>query len=191
MAVTYLAVAWFFIEVAGTTFPMLGLPDAAGRWLIGLLVVGFPVALVLGWAFDVGPEGIERTPPTGSADSVPERPSRAWALVAAGAALGAGLVWAVPRFAAGPAAPLGDDAPSANVIAVLPFEVRGSEQLAYLGEGIVAVRSVTGFVTGGRVSAMPVSVRHGSTANPSSPLRARSNVAVSSHPAARFVSPIR
>lgn len=136
VAVTYLAVSWFIVEVAGTTFPIIGLPDGLARLLIVLLAIGFPIALVLSWIFDFGPAGIEVTD-ADSLDPVAARPSRGWALIAAGAAVGAGLVWAMPRLAAKTGATGDEEALSASMIAVLPFSVRGSEELAYLGEGIV------------------------------------------------------
>lgn len=137
-AVTYAAVAWLIIEIVGTLFPMIGLPDWAGRVVVALLALGFPIALVLAWALEIGPDGIERTGARGPAQWVPARASRGWALIAAGAAVGACLMWATPRVAriARAEAPL-----SADVMAVLPFGIRGSPDLAYLGEGIVDLLS--------------------------------------------------
>jgi tetratricopeptide (TPR) repeat protein len=137
VAITYAAVAWFTIEVADTTFSMVGIPDAYGRLVLVLLLIGFPIALVLGWIFDIGPAGVERTD-SSDADTAPDaRPSRGWALVAAGAAVGAALVWGLPRVTAGVGVRGAEHVASADVIAVLPFRVLGSAQHAYLGEGIV------------------------------------------------------
>ncbi len=57
----YLVVAWLLLQVGETTFDALGLPDGSQRFLIVLLALGFPVALVLAWIFDLTPEGIVRT----------------------------------------------------------------------------------------------------------------------------------
>ncbi|MDH3427489.1 MAG: hypothetical protein OEM23_03555, partial [Gemmatimonadota bacterium] len=117
--------------------PMLGLSDAYGRFLLIVVLAGFPVALALGWMFDIGPEGVERTGASDLDESKRGRPSRAWALVATGAAVGAALVWGIPRVADAVGGPGLDKALSLDVIAVMPFGVKGSDQLAYLGEGIV------------------------------------------------------
>lgn len=61
VAALYLVTAWVVVEVAATTFPMMGLPGWAPTLVLALLGVGFPVALALAWAYDVGPDGIRRT----------------------------------------------------------------------------------------------------------------------------------
>ena len=60
IGVAYAAIAWLLIEVASTTFPMLRLPDWAPTLVLVVLMAGFPVALILAWAFEVTPEGIRR-----------------------------------------------------------------------------------------------------------------------------------
>ena len=57
----YLVVAWPLLQVGETTFDALGLPDGSQRFLIVLLALGFPAAVVLAWIFDLPPEGIVRT----------------------------------------------------------------------------------------------------------------------------------
>ena len=61
VAIAYLIGAWIVIQVADVILPAVGLPDAAITWTLGILVAGFPLALVLSWVFDVTPDGIERT----------------------------------------------------------------------------------------------------------------------------------
>jgi len=61
----YLVVAWLVLQLADVIFPALGLPDWSITLALGLLAVGFPVALVLAWVFDLTPDGIERTDETG------------------------------------------------------------------------------------------------------------------------------
>lgn len=120
---------------------MLGLPDQAGRWVLVLLGLGLPVALVVGWVYDIGPEGIERTDPAEPSGRGTAPPSRAWALVASGAALGATLFWLISP-GSGETTAAADEAPlSSDVVAVMPFAIRGAESLAYLGEGIVDLMS--------------------------------------------------
>ncbi len=62
VAAAYLVVAWLVIQVAATVSPQLALPDWAPRLITLLVLLGFPVALVLAWVFDVTPEGIKADP---------------------------------------------------------------------------------------------------------------------------------
>src|SRR5205807_5522490 len=61
VAVTYMVVSWVLIQIATQVFPFFDIPIWAIRVVILLLVLGFPVALVLAWAFELTPEGIKRT----------------------------------------------------------------------------------------------------------------------------------
>jgi len=60
VAIAYAVVAWLSIEVSATTFPMLNLPEWAATFVTVLLIIGFPVALVFAWAFELTPEGIKK-----------------------------------------------------------------------------------------------------------------------------------
>jgi len=61
IAVGYAVVAWLLIQVATQVFPFFDVPDWAVRLVVVLLALGFPVALILAWAFELTPEGIKRT----------------------------------------------------------------------------------------------------------------------------------
>ncbi len=61
VAIGYAVVAWLLIQIATQTFPFLDIPDWTVRLVMVLLALGFPVALVLAWAFDITPKGVERT----------------------------------------------------------------------------------------------------------------------------------
>lgn len=63
VSIAYLVIAWLVLQLADVIFPALGLPDWSITLALGLLAIGFPVALVLAWVFDVTPGGIERTDP--------------------------------------------------------------------------------------------------------------------------------
>jgi len=60
VALGYAALAWILVEVSATTFPMLNLPDWAPTLVLLLLMLGFPVALVFAWIYQVTPEGVQR-----------------------------------------------------------------------------------------------------------------------------------
>ncbi len=66
VAAVYAVVAWLLVQVITSVEAPLNLPDWVDTFVIVLLAIGFPVALVLSWAFDVTPEGIR---PAGNAES--------------------------------------------------------------------------------------------------------------------------
>src|SRR5437016_10456436 len=61
VAIAYAVVAWLLIQIATQVFPFFEVPNWAVRLVIILLVLGFAVALILSWAFDITPQGIQRT----------------------------------------------------------------------------------------------------------------------------------
>src|SRR3954454_6237630 len=61
VAIGYAVVAWLLIQVATQVFPFLDVPNWAIRLVILFLALGFPIALVLAWAFDITPQGVKRT----------------------------------------------------------------------------------------------------------------------------------
>lgn len=60
VAIAYVVVAWIAMQVGEVTFEALGLPDWSLSLLIAMLVIGFPVALVIAWAYEVTPQGIRK-----------------------------------------------------------------------------------------------------------------------------------
>lgn len=60
IAVAYVVVAWLLIQVATQVFPFFELPNWAVQVVVLAMVIGFPIALVLAWAFELTPEGIKR-----------------------------------------------------------------------------------------------------------------------------------
>ena len=60
VGIGYLIVAWLVLQLADVIFPAMRVPDWSTSLVLGLLVVGFPVALVLSWVFDITPGGVRR-----------------------------------------------------------------------------------------------------------------------------------
>ena len=80
VAIAYTIVGWLLIQVATQVFPFFEIPNWGVRLIVLFIVIGFPVALVLAWAFELTPEGIKRTE---SAEELPKKAprSRAWIYV--------------------------------------------------------------------------------------------------------------
>ena len=56
MAVLYVRVAWLVMQVAGVLMDLGALPVAIGPWVLVALMIGFPIALVFSWLFEITPE---------------------------------------------------------------------------------------------------------------------------------------
>jgi tetratricopeptide (TPR) repeat protein len=127
----YGAIAFAVGQAATSFFPALNLPDWSVTLVVALALLGFPVAAVLAWAYDVTDDGIVRA----DAVLVPRSSSRFRRIVAAVVivlCIGFGVFLAMRR------AGRNDLAVDRNLIAVLPFRVSGSDPaLAYLREGMV------------------------------------------------------
>jgi hypothetical protein len=61
VAIAYAVIAWLLMQIASQIFPFFEIPNWAVRLVVLLLILGFPIALVLAWAFELTPEGIKRT----------------------------------------------------------------------------------------------------------------------------------
>jgi TolB-like protein/Flp pilus assembly protein TadD len=61
VAVAYAVVGWLVIQVTATIVPALHLPDGLTTAVVVLVLIGFPIALVIAWAFEMTPEGMKRT----------------------------------------------------------------------------------------------------------------------------------
>src|SRR5207245_10265410 len=66
VAAAYIVGAGFLIQMASATFPAWELPNWSLRLVIVFLLIGFPIALILAWAYDITAQGIQITPTTGA-----------------------------------------------------------------------------------------------------------------------------
>src|SRR5437868_13186286 len=140
VAVAYVVVAWLLIQVATQVFPFFNIPTWIVRLVVLLTIVGFPIAVVCAWAFDMTPEGIKLE---GDVDRKVTRKTgrKLTALVIIIAAVAAGVT--VFRFLhsqqvieAAKQPPLAVAIESKS-IAVLPFENRSEDKAnAYFAHGI-------------------------------------------------------
>ena len=142
VAVAYAVVGWLLVQVATQVFPLFEIPTWAIRLVVLLIVIGFPIALVIAWAFELTPEGIKRTEDVDRATEKRGK-SHAWIyVVAIGAALSIAL-FLLGRYtathtasAARTEAVTGSSIPQKS-IAVLPFEnLSDDKNAAYFADGI-------------------------------------------------------
>jgi len=142
VAIAYAVVAWLLMQIATQVFPFLEIPNWAIRLVIMLIVIGFPIALVIAWAFELTPEGLKRTE---FADELPKKSSRnrAWIFVVIIAgAMSVGLFFLGRYTASKQSEPSNAGTQSVRAIseksiAVLPFENRSEDKAnAYFADGI-------------------------------------------------------
>ena len=60
MGLLYIVASWVLLQIADVLFDPLGLPEWAFRLVLGLLMLGFPLALIFAWVFEMTPEGLKR-----------------------------------------------------------------------------------------------------------------------------------
>ncbi len=154
VAVLYAVGAWLVLQVADVLFGLIGVPEWSLRLVFGILLLGFPVAVIFSWIYDLTPEGLKRDSEVDR--SGPQDPQRSQKLnIATGVLvlIGIGVVVAdrlLPRDEASgrPAdaastLPAGGETttattePSSPSIAVLPFEnFSGNEDDEYFSDGL-------------------------------------------------------
>src|SRR5436853_1067086 len=119
VAVAYAVVGWLIIQVTATIVPALNLPDGLTTAVVVLILVGFPVALVIAWAFEMTPEGLKRTENVSSDEVIPQWSKKKFAALIIGVAvIAAGLlVFQLLRSSRSTTTATA----SAKSIAVLPF----------------------------------------------------------------------
>src|SRR6266478_3386161 len=133
VAIAYAVVAWLLMQVASQIFPFFEIPNWAVRLVVLLLIIGFPVAVILAWAFELTPEGIKRTH---EIEPGQRSRNRAWIYVVVIAGVISIGLFFLGRFTAPPKQSASNGV-NAKSIAVLPFENASNEpNTEYLSEGI-------------------------------------------------------
>jgi TolB-like protein/Tfp pilus assembly protein PilF len=133
----YLVASWLVLQFVDVVFPMFGLDEALGRPILIVLLLGFPVALVLAWAFEWTPEGIkqdkhvDRSQPPARAARHLDRAIIVILVFAVGLLL-------VDKFVLQrqPAEPVAQSQ-NLNSVAVLPFDnLSGAQENEYFSDGL-------------------------------------------------------
>src|SRR5438067_1564467 len=132
VAIAYAVIAWLLMQIATQVFPFLEIPNWAIRLVIMLIMIGFPIALVIAWAFELTPEGLKRTE---CADELPTKAprNRAWIYVVIIAGAISVGVFFLGRYTSSKQSA---ESP-AKSIAVLPFDNQNRDpDTEYLSDGI-------------------------------------------------------
>src|SRR5436853_7931402 len=87
VAVAYAVVGWLVIQVTATIVPALHLPDGLTTAVVVLTLVGFPIALVIAWAFEMTPEGMKRTENVSPDEVIPQWSKKKFAALIIGVAV--------------------------------------------------------------------------------------------------------
>src|ERR1700757_4776426 len=92
VAVAYAIVAWLLVQAASILFPTFEAPPWVMKVFVTAVILGFPVALILAWAFEMTPQGIRREEDVGVRESKAPKAGRKWtAIIVIAAVAAAGL----------------------------------------------------------------------------------------------------
>src|SRR6266496_4031539 len=136
VAVAYAIVGWLLVQIATQVFPFLEIPNWVVRLIIVLIAIGFPIALVIAWAFEITPQGIERTEVADTMPAAAGQKKHAWIYVAiVGAVLSIGLFF-LGRYGFRNGTSSSSELPQKS-IAVLPFDnLSRDPDNAFFAEGV-------------------------------------------------------
>jgi TolB-like protein/Tfp pilus assembly protein PilF len=139
VAVAYAVIAWLLIQIATQVFPFFEIPNWAVRLVVLLLILGFPVALIFSWAFELTPEGLKREAEIDPAKSITRKTGRkiiAFTAVVAAIAI-ALFVFQLLRARSASLVAAGAPLITNKSIAVLPFDnLSRDPDNAYFCEGV-------------------------------------------------------
>jgi len=140
VAVAYIVAGWALSQGIAQVFPVFDVPNWVIRLIVLLIILGFPVAIVFAWVFELTPEGIKRTEVADAMPPTTGYKKRAWIyIVVIGAILSIGL-FLLGRYSAVNGAPRHSEAATEmpqKSIAVLPFDnLSRDPDNVYFAEGV-------------------------------------------------------
>jgi len=141
VAVAYIVAGWALSQGIAQVFPVFDIPNWVIRLIVVLIVIGFPVAVVFAWVFELTPEGIKRTEVADAMPPTAGYKTHAWIyIVVVGAILSVTLFF-LGRYSGSRATATGGPVPSSSIsqksIAVLPFDnLSRDPDNAYFAEGV-------------------------------------------------------
>jgi TolB-like protein len=151
VGVGYAIVSWLLLQVIDVVLPIMGLPDWVPGLVLTMLAVGFPIALIFAWAYEMTPEGLKREKEVDRSQSITDQTGRKLDRIIIGVLVVAVGMLLVDKFlltgmteAPGPAEPVASEASEAAApvdavpsIAVLPFvNMSADESSTYFSDGL-------------------------------------------------------
>src|SRR3989454_7844425 len=136
VAVAYAVVGWLLVQVTTQVFPIFEIPNWALRLIVLAIIIGFPIALVMAWAFELTPEGLKRTEDVDLVTQ-PHTKSHTWIYVVVVAGAISVSLFFLGRYTARNGSSASSSATLGKSIAVLPFESLSDDKAnAYFATGI-------------------------------------------------------
>jgi TolB-like protein/Tfp pilus assembly protein PilF len=139
VAVAYAVIAWLVIQAASIFLPAFNAPQWAMQVVILILVIGFPIALVLSWAFEITSEGIKRESEVAADQSIARTTGRKIVAITAVLAVIAAGMFVLQFVRSRSSTPASAPAPiiTSKSIAVLPFDnLSDDKSNAFFTEGV-------------------------------------------------------
>src|SRR5438552_3303751 len=146
VAIAYAIVAWLLIQAASILFPTFEAPAWVMKVFVTAIILGFPVALIFAWAFEITPEGIKRAEDVSPNESITRHTGRKLVWITVALAIIAAGLFAFQLLRSKPAATAASPTTSSpsgvatipeKSIAVLPFENLSDEkQNAFFTDGV-------------------------------------------------------
>jgi serine/threonine-protein kinase len=135
VAVAYGVVSWLLIQIATQVFPIFEIPNWATRMVIVFLLLGFPVAVVLAWAYELTPEGLQRTDEVDAKQPARRGTGRTLNFVIIGVLVAVIAILAWQHYRPAKPSAIGDAAERS--IAILPFvDLSQMRDQEYFTDGI-------------------------------------------------------
>jgi len=138
VAIAYLVFGWLVLQVGDVLFPALRLPDWSITLVAVLLAIGFVIALVFAWIYELTPEGIQRESDVArGASTAPQTGRRLNQVTALMLVIAIALLAKAHLFPGGASEAVATTAADASpVVAVLPFKAVGSDDGGFLAAGL-------------------------------------------------------
>jgi len=135
VAVGYAVIAWLLIQAGSVLFPTFEAPGWVMKVYVTVIAAGFPIALIIAWAFEMTPEGMKRTESVSPNEFIPQWSRRKFALLIASVAMMAAGLLLFQLWHARSSSTAAS--PPQKSIAVLPFESLSEDKAnAYFADGI-------------------------------------------------------